>query len=183
MMPCPRFCRSPAGARSAPARSRSPAAPIRYCRRRSASARPVRPPSRWSARRLRSVGIAHRAAPRGSGRYRQATASLRSGHCMQMDGAHVSTERNTGMGGCRSARWQAAHSHERSPASEERILRVQSEGPTNSSPVRNAPPHAGEGRRRNGLAHGPTFPASTPVLPSAVGQPASLSRSGSSEAR
>src|SRR5215471_1319400 len=29
---------------------------------------------------------------------RQATASLRSGHYMQLDGAHVSTERNTVMG-------------------------------------------------------------------------------------
>ena len=29
---------------------------------------------------------------------RQATASLRSGHYMQMDGAHVSTERNAVMG-------------------------------------------------------------------------------------
>src|SRR3989454_11592368 len=48
-MPCARFSRSPAGARSAPARSRSPAAQIRYCRRRSGSLRPARPRSRRPA--------------------------------------------------------------------------------------------------------------------------------------
>src|SRR5438552_8552591 len=42
---------------------------------------------------------------------RQATASLRSGHYMQMDGAHVSTERNTVMGvyPARHGRWSYLH--------------------------------------------------------------------------
>ena len=42
---------------------------------------------------------------------RQATASLRSGHYMQMDGAHVSTERNTVMGvyPARNGRWSYLH--------------------------------------------------------------------------
>jgi len=42
---------------------------------------------------------------------RQATASLRSGHYMQMDGAHVSTERNTVMGvyPARNSRWSYLH--------------------------------------------------------------------------
>src|SRR6267142_5296784 len=42
---------------------------------------------------------------------RQATASLRSGHYMQMDGAHVSTERNTVMGvyPAKNGRWSYLH--------------------------------------------------------------------------
>src|SRR6267142_6351630 len=42
---------------------------------------------------------------------RRATASLRSGHYMQMDGAHVSTERNTVMGvyPARNGRWSYLH--------------------------------------------------------------------------
>jgi crotonobetainyl-CoA:carnitine CoA-transferase CaiB-like acyl-CoA transferase len=42
---------------------------------------------------------------------RQATASLRSGHYLQMDGAHVSTERNTIMGvyPARNGRWSYLH--------------------------------------------------------------------------
>src|SRR5512132_186693 len=42
---------------------------------------------------------------------RQATASLRSGHYMQMDGAHVSTERNTVMGvyPAKHGRWSYLH--------------------------------------------------------------------------
>src|SRR5438309_9391912 len=42
---------------------------------------------------------------------RQATASLRSGHYMQMDGAHVSTERNTVMGVYpdKNGRWSYLH--------------------------------------------------------------------------
>src|SRR2546425_2791952 len=42
---------------------------------------------------------------------RQATASLRSGHYMQMDGAHVSTERNTVMGvyPAKQGRWSYLH--------------------------------------------------------------------------
>src|SRR5215468_729511 len=42
---------------------------------------------------------------------RQATASLRSGHYMKMDGAHVSTERNTIMGvyPARNGRWSYLH--------------------------------------------------------------------------
>src|SRR5256712_13267660 len=42
---------------------------------------------------------------------RQATASLRSGHYMQMDGAHVSTERNTVMGvyPAKNERWSYLH--------------------------------------------------------------------------
>src|SRR5258705_10084034 len=42
---------------------------------------------------------------------RQATASLRSGHYMQMDGAHVSTERNTVMGvyPAKDGRWSYLH--------------------------------------------------------------------------
>src|SRR5947199_8169180 len=42
---------------------------------------------------------------------RQATASLRSGHYMQMDGAHVSTERNTVMGvyPAQTGRWSYLH--------------------------------------------------------------------------
>src|SRR6202035_4540460 len=41
---CARFCPSPGGPKSGRARSRSPAAPIRYCRRRSASGRRAPPP-------------------------------------------------------------------------------------------------------------------------------------------
>src|SRR5262245_50335302 len=42
---------------------------------------------------------------------RQATASLRSGHYLKMDGAHVSTERNTIMGvyPARNGRWSYLH--------------------------------------------------------------------------
>jgi crotonobetainyl-CoA:carnitine CoA-transferase CaiB-like acyl-CoA transferase len=42
---------------------------------------------------------------------RQATASLRSGHYLKMDGAHVSTERNTVMGvyPARNGRWSYLH--------------------------------------------------------------------------
>jgi crotonobetainyl-CoA:carnitine CoA-transferase CaiB-like acyl-CoA transferase len=42
---------------------------------------------------------------------RQATASLRSGHYLQMDGAHVSTERNTVMGvyPAKNGRWSYLH--------------------------------------------------------------------------
>src|SRR5258705_913502 len=42
---------------------------------------------------------------------RQATASLRSGHYLKMDGAHVSTERNTVMGvyPAKSGRWSYLH--------------------------------------------------------------------------
>src|SRR5438874_6882680 len=42
---------------------------------------------------------------------RQATASLRSGHYMQMDGAHVSTERNAVMGvyPAKHGRWSYLH--------------------------------------------------------------------------
>ena len=42
---------------------------------------------------------------------RQATASLRSGHYMQLDGAHVSTERNTVMGvyPAKNGRWSYLH--------------------------------------------------------------------------
>src|SRR2546428_207207 len=42
---------------------------------------------------------------------RQATASLRSGHYMQMDGAHASTERNTVIGGysAPTGRWRYLH--------------------------------------------------------------------------
>src|SRR5262245_37433138 len=42
---------------------------------------------------------------------RQATASLRSGHYMQMDGAKVSTERNTVMGvyPAKNGRWSYLH--------------------------------------------------------------------------
>src|SRR5947209_3264804 len=42
---------------------------------------------------------------------RQATASLRSGHYMKMDGAHVSTERNTVMGvyPAKNGRWSYLH--------------------------------------------------------------------------
>src|SRR6266436_2992078 len=42
---------------------------------------------------------------------RQATASLRSGHYMQMDGAPVSTERNTVMGvyPAKNGRWSYLH--------------------------------------------------------------------------
>src|SRR6266571_4218837 len=46
---CVRSCRPPAGATRRRAPSRSPAAPIRSCRRRSASARPAPPRSRRSA--------------------------------------------------------------------------------------------------------------------------------------
>ncbi len=44
---------------------------------------------------------------------RQATASLRSGHYMQMDGAHVSTERNTVMGvyPAKNGRWSYVHAN------------------------------------------------------------------------
>src|SRR6266849_6533940 len=42
---------------------------------------------------------------------RQATATLRSGHYMKMDGAHVSTERNTVMGvyPAKHGRWSYLH--------------------------------------------------------------------------
>src|SRR2546428_6794629 len=44
---------------------------------------------------------------------RQATASLRSGHYMKMDGAPGSTQRNTGMGGypAKNGRWSYLHCH------------------------------------------------------------------------
>ena len=87
-------------------------APIRYCRRRSASARPA--PPRWR----RSASPSPICGPLRTGRRqdvavdtRQATASLRSGHYMKMDGAAVSTERNTVMGvyPAKNGRWSYLH--------------------------------------------------------------------------
>ena len=112
MMLCARFCRSPAGPRSAPAGSRSAAVPIRFCRRRSASARPALPRSRrsaslssdlWELRTGRRQEVAVDT--------RQATASLRSGHYMQINGASVSTERNQVMGvyPAKNGRWSYLH--------------------------------------------------------------------------
>src|SRR2546430_7164772 len=111
-MPCARSSRSPAGARSVPARSRSPAASTRYCRRRSASARPAPRRSRRPASpspicgKLRTGRRQDVAVDR-----RQATASLRSGHYMKLDGAQVSTERNAVMGvyPAKNGRWSYLH--------------------------------------------------------------------------
>ena len=93
--------------RNAPVQSRSPVVPIRSCRRRSASARPVPPRSRRSASLSPICGIAHRRRQEVAVDTRQATASLRSGRYMQLDGAPVSTERNTVMGvyPAKNGRW------------------------------------------------------------------------------
>ena len=89
---CARSCRSPAGPRSAPARSSSPAAPTRCCRRRSASARPAPP---RSLRPGSPSPICGNCAPGGRRRsrsiVRQATASLRSGHYLKMEGPRSRT--------------------------------------------------------------------------------------------
>ena len=113
MTPCVRSCRSPAGATTAPARSRSPA-----------STDPILPtPFRigeTSAAALAAVGLAvvrplGPCAPGGSQQVavdaRQATASLRSGHYLKMEGAPVSTERNTVMGvyPAKNGRWSYLH--------------------------------------------------------------------------
>ena len=111
---CARSCRSPACPKSAPARSRSPAAPTRSCRPRSASARP--PPPR-SPRPGSPSPISGNCAPAASSRSRSICGKppprLRSGHYLQMDGAEVSTERNPVMGvyPAKNGRWSYIHAN------------------------------------------------------------------------
>ena len=95
---------------------------------------------------------------------RQAIASLRSGHYMQMDGAHVSTERNTVMGvyPAKNGRWSYIHANfpnHRAAA----LQRARRAGrPRGGAPGGRAMgcararrgDHRRQGRRRHGAQHG-----------------------------
>src|SRR5215472_1347369 len=89
----------------------SPVVPILCCRRRSASARLVRQLSLQAGSRPRNCGRFAGRRQRVTVDLRQATASLRSGHYLQLAGTDVSSERNTIMGfyPTRDGRWSYLH--------------------------------------------------------------------------
>ncbi len=161
MTHCARFCPPPAGPRNARARSRSPAAPTRFCRRRSASAQPAPPRSR---RQASPPPISGNCA---TGRrqevavdLRQAVASLRSGHYLQVSGTKVRGERNPVMGMYPAKNWPLElHPRQFPEPSRRRVARTRLRGKPRGGAARSgelgrARARGSDYRRRRCRRHG-----------------------------